>query len=209
MAYNYNRPAGGASETGAQPAGKRTGTPAGPRALRLFTALWPDESTRRALARLRDAQHWPDEARPVDDANLHLTLVFLGQVAQSQLPALTDRLAAVQSQPFELCLDRIETWGDGLVVLCPPRSPAGLMHLHDRLREISRDLGLPLESRAYRPHVTLARSAARGRRRAGGTALVQPDSPLRWCVRDFVLAQSRPSEPYRLLHRFGGARPLG
>ena len=206
MAYNHNCLTGGTEQMAGHQAAAKSDANTAQDGLRLFTALWPDDAVRRSLARHRDAQPWSGKARPVSDANLHVTLVFLGQVAPSLLPVLSDRLAAVRVAPLELCFDRIEDWGDGLIVLCPHRVPAALAQLHERLRDVSRELGLPLESRAYRPHVTLARGTrgARGSvRRAGGSALIQPASPVRWNARDFVLAQSLPSAPYRILHCFG------
>lgn len=163
--------------------------------LRLFIALWPDEPTRPQIVLQRDNQGWVSGARTVPEANLHITLIFMGGVSRPMLPTLVDRLASVPCVPMALYFDRIEDWGDGLVVLCPREIPAALTRLHRRLQEVQQALGLPVESRPYRPHVTLARHAM-------GTALTQPTAPIRWSARSFVLAQSDPSGVYKVLHDF-------
>ena len=165
------------------------------RKLRLFTALWPEETIRQRIVDYRASQHWMRGVRTVSDANLHVTLTFLGDVSPALLPALTDRLGSMRCTPFELWFDRIEGWGDGLVVLCPQAIPAELILLHERLQAVQAELGLPVESRPYRPHITLAR-------RAGGSVVNPPAAPIQWRVREFVLARSEPPGVYQVLHAF-------
>lgn len=183
MAYNNNQQPGEAGES-----------------RRLFTALWPDESARRALVRCRDRQDWPAAARQVAEVDWHVTLTFLGSIPATVIPVLASRLAVIDFPALELCFDRLECWGNGLVVLVPRRIPEALSQLHGRLKMVHRVLGLPLESRPYRPHITLAR-------RAAGAALLQPLVPVRWSTSQFFLVESRPPEAYRILHRFCGSAP--
>lgn len=165
--------------------------------LRLFTALWPDETTRQQIVLHRNNQDWVGGARTVADADLHVTLTFLGYMSPSILPALADHLTSVPFAPVELYFERTEDWGEGLVVLCPDKLPPALTQLHRHLQEIQQALGLAVESRPYRPHVTLAR-------RARGTILTQPKRPIRWTARGFVLAQSDPPGTYEVLQTFSG-----
>lgn len=163
---------------------------------RLFIALWPDAGVRRALADCRDRQAWPAGSRPTPDAKLHLTLHFLGRVAEARLDELASALA-LRLPPFELVLDRVEAWPQGLVVLGPGAAPPVLQQWHDELARVLRRLALPVEARRFRPHVTLARRAGT----AG--AWVQPP-PVHWAVHDHVLVASTAGGPYRLLARLGG-----
>jgi len=92
-------------------------------------------------------------------------------------------------------------WPGGITGLAPDDVPPALQRLHADLGAALRGLGLPVETRAFRPHVTLARRAA--------GALAPGDGPaLRWTVRSWVLVQSTlgPGGGYRVLRRFG-ARP--
>ncbi|MCB1777686.1 MAG: RNA 2',3'-cyclic phosphodiesterase, partial [Candidatus Competibacteraceae bacterium] len=74
---------------------------------RLFLALWPEESARRQMAK-RAAQ--VAGRRAVRDANLHLTLVFLGATTSEQLAAYEAALADVTIPTLELTLDHYGYW---------------------------------------------------------------------------------------------------
>ena len=69
---------------------------------RLFCALWPDAATRAALENARSAL-FPLSGRPVEAANLHVTLVFLGAVDAARLPAL---IALAGTRPKALVIFR-------------------------------------------------------------------------------------------------------
>lgn len=162
--------------------------------LRLFIALWPGPSVRRALMACRDAQPWPRGARPTADRQLHLTLHFIGAVPAGRLDEVAAALA-VPSPAFDLALDRIEAWPRGLVVLGPTAIPAALQRLHGDLAEALRRLALPVEPRAFRPHVTLAR-------RASPCPPLTVPGPVHWRVDGHVLVQSVAGS-YRVLRRHG------
>lgn len=162
--------------------------------VRLFVALWPSPRLRAALAARRAAIGWPHGAAPVDDAKLHLTLHFLGAVAAAQLPRLVPALQ-VPVQAFELRLGGAVAWPHGLVVAPVLAMPEALLALHAGLATALAGLGLALERRAFRPHVTLAR-------RAGGALLPADDPPLRWRNRGYALVWSDRGA-YRVLARYG------
>lgn len=167
-----------------------------PAAPRLFLALWPDAAARRGLAAWRDRWSWPSGAVPTPAANLHLTLHFLGPVAIGRLPDLASA-AAMRPEPFTLDFGRAELWPGGIAVVCPLAAPEPLLRLQTALALVLRRLGLPVEERAFRPHVTLARKAPH--------AAVPPDGPaVAWHVASgFVLVQSMPAgQGYRVLQRF-------
>jgi 2'-5' RNA ligase len=76
-------------------------------------------------------------------------------------------------------------------------APPALLALHEALRERIERLGLTVESRSLRPHVTLARHAAKSVTPANA-------SPVDWPVGGYVLVQSQ-SEDYVVLWRHGCA----
>jgi 2'-5' RNA ligase len=128
--------------------------------MRLFLALWPSVET---LDRLREFQSrctWPAGARQTPQSNLHVTLHFIGDVVPSRLPDLISAFA-VPTAAVSLRFDQCESWGRGLTVLVAEQVPQPLRDLHEELAGRLRELALPVESRPYRPHVTLARDAAR------------------------------------------------
>jgi 2'-5' RNA ligase len=167
-----------------QPLGAHdAGMPAGLPTTRLFLALWPGPRTRAAIATFADAVAWPSGAARVAPAQMHLTLHYIGPVPAARVADIASRLA-VPLPRFELRFGHSEAWPRGLAVLCPSERPAGLAALHAELGDALAAAGLPVESRPYRPHVTLAR-------RAAGAAWPQAPLQLRWPVRGYSLVASR------------------
>ncbi|HEX2542768.1 MAG TPA: RNA 2',3'-cyclic phosphodiesterase [Caldimonas sp.] len=130
---------------------------------RLFLGLWPDAVTRARLAGFRDAWTWPEGARPVPDDRLHLTLHFIGSFPREGIGALADRLAAVPPRATTLRARGPELWRGGVAVL-RLEADAALADLHEELGASLSALGVPLDTRPFAPHVTLARKATRARR---------------------------------------------
>lgn len=157
---------------------------------RLFFALWPDESLRRALADFQQALPLRS-GRRVAAENLHVTLRFLGAVPQADIAALRAAAGAIRATPFRLELSRLGLWRkSGIVWLAPAQTPPPL---HDLVRRINRLPGPPPTD--YHPHVTLLRKAAHA----------PPDlgfPPFLWRAEAFHLVESltRAEGPeYRLL----------
>jgi len=151
--------------------------------MRLFVAIDLDDDARAAIA---DEQKCLKAAigqsgssmKWVRPEQMHLTLVFLGEVAEPSAPAIVDALnRPVDQVPFDLALS-------GVGVFPPRGAPTVLWigaaagaddsvelqrHLADRVRR----LGVAVESRPFHPHLTLARwktsrGADRARARAAG-----------------------------------------
>jgi 2'-5' RNA ligase len=154
-----------------------------PEPARLFLALWPANATREAIVACRQARPWPETAAIVAPEKLHMTLHFIGDVRRERIARVADGLD-VRIEPFELALDRVEIWPNGIAALRPIDAPVRLLQLHAALRDALQRLELPTETRTFRPHVTLARRAA--------DALPQVlDEPVRWRVRCYALVESR------------------
>lgn len=165
--------------------------------MRLFFALWPDDALRERLAAEQAAWGWSSRAACVPPERLHLTLHFLGEVAEPAAAALRERLPPL-SGGCELCLDRPALWPHGIAVLEAAAVPAALGALHGELAERLQALGLRTERRAFRPHVTLARHAQESR-------LPAEFEPIRWPVAGYALVHSCSGPPlrYELLERVG------
>lgn len=152
---------------------------------RLFFALWPDAEIRRRLTEV--AELLPEAScRRTPVENLHLTLVFLGNVPDSAVPALKDgaNRLRLKTPGFALRLERNGWWKrSGIAWLAPEHAPPPLLSLVDELRRLSKQVGLFIEERDYRPHLTLARKLKRG----PGPLRFEP---LHWQVRDFCLVES-------------------
>jgi 2'-5' RNA ligase len=149
--------------------------------LRLFIALWPDAGARDWLHACDAAIHWPAGAAREDAARRHITLHFLGAVPRAQvhdlMPALQQPFA-----PFDLELGPVALWPRGLVVVEPTCAEPALLELHAALGGALQRAGRSIETRPFRPHVTLARRAAGAR----WPAL----PPQRWPVSAYALVAS-------------------
>jgi 2'-5' RNA ligase len=165
---------------------------------RLFFALWPDARVRRGLLGIRDGL--PGfRGRPTHPEDMHITLVFLGQVEPERRACVERAVAAVRGRPFELQIDQVGFWGRPRILWCGPGSvPDELQRLVGELKAVLADCGFEPERRPYAAHVTLARKARPVR-------FQELERPLSWPVGEFVLvASGRGGEPprYRVLKRW-------
>jgi 2'-5' RNA ligase len=152
---------------------------------RLFVTLWPGDPVRAALRAYCDSWQWPGTAAAVPGAKLHLTLHFLGSQPRALLPALEQALA-VPFTPFDLAFGTPEVWPHGAAVLAPSVTPQALLDLHAALGPALLSVGIPLEERQFRPHVTL------GRRARGAVPPAAP-AQLAWPVSGYALVASQPA----------------
>jgi RNA 2',3'-cyclic 3'-phosphodiesterase len=134
--------------------------------VRLFTAVEIDDRMRRVAAdtaeSLRKRLKGALDARWTDVENLHFTVRFIGNVADANVPAIVERLAApIDVAPFEIRL--------GACGAFPPSGPprviwigvveglAPLSALHDECDRRLEPFGFTPEARAFSAHLTLAR----------------------------------------------------
>jgi 2'-5' RNA ligase len=132
--------------------------------MRLFVALEIPEPVRREVARrvagLRDRL---PRARWVDTGNLHLTLLFLGQVDDAKVPVLAAALreAFAKHSPLELRLANGGTFPPGRparVAWVGMETPGDLEALQADVSAAAVEvIGFEPEERPFHPHVTLAR----------------------------------------------------
>jgi 2'-5' RNA ligase len=136
---------------------------------RLFIAVEPPQPVRDRLAALQSemkklAGRSADDVRWVGPENLHVTLQFLGSVADERVLAVKDAIAAVASRaaPLDLELRGAGAFPHGR----KPRvlwaglagDVAALSALARAIGSALAPLGFPPEDRPFSPHVTLGRS---------------------------------------------------
>lgn len=161
---------------------------------RLFFALWPDEDIRLGIVDRRERLGRVGRRR-VSDHNLHLTLVFLGDQPADRLPEFEAAVDEMSGAGCRLELDRFGWFARARVLWLGGEAPGPLAALQAELQRRMLELGLRLDERPFRPHVTLFRQVSRQPR------LADPE-PLAWPIRDFVLVESVPGTPYRVLRRW-------
>lgn len=124
---------------------------------RLFYALWPTPTLRAQLATWA-SNNAPEHARPVSPANLHLTLAFIGSLPEERLDAVLAAGTEVRAAPVSMPLTRIEHWArPRLLCAVPAIGNTACAELVNALRQALLRHLLPVESRPFRPHVTLVR----------------------------------------------------
>jgi 2'-5' RNA ligase len=169
---------------------------------RCFFALWPDEALAGALHALGKAAHADCGGRLMRRDTLHLTLAYLGDLPSDRVAEAMRVADAIAAGPFDLTLDRLGYWKHNRILWAGGVSPR-LTFLADALGAGLRQAGFSLDSRSFAAHVTLLRDA----RCTGIPALPQAQA---WQVRDFVLAESKPSREgarYEIVARWPLAPP--
>lgn len=123
--------------------------------LRLFTAIsLPDDVLDRLTTLERDlyGASWRDRD------GLHLTLAFYGDLDHAAARELDTELAGVRAAPLTLSLDGIGWFGrkEPTSVWAGVAPNPDLQRLAHACERAGRRLGIDIQPRTYRPHVTLA-----------------------------------------------------
>lgn len=148
--------------------------------LRLFFALACPSDLGEAVCNWRDSQGIG--GRPVAQANLHLTLAFLGNQSPAAVDGLKRLAANVHVDAFALRLDQLRMIGKDFACLMPSQSPSPLNQLVEQLHAGLSTHGVVLDARPFLPHVTLSR-------RIQALPDIQP-RPFQWSVHRFGLYRS-------------------
>ncbi len=127
---------------------------------RLFYALWPDDRQRDRLRNQISPVAKLVEGQAIYRGDWHVTLAFIGAFPESRIPELKTRVAAVTFEPFRTRFDRVEYWPRSKVAcLVGATVSPELERLVESLNEVIADLGVTVEERRYRPHITVVRRA--------------------------------------------------
>jgi len=102
------------------------------------------------------------EFKFVPQENLHITLNFIGEISEDILPSIKDELSKLVDahEGFDLKLSDLDAFPDiqkGRVMWIGVQNSIKLRSLQEDCEQRLRDLGLELEIREYRPHMTVAR----------------------------------------------------
>jgi 2'-5' RNA ligase len=134
--------------------------------------------------------------RALARVDLHVTLCFLGAVAEPAIAQLHERAASIDAAAFELSFERLELWREARILAATVEPvPGAGVELAAALAEAARAVGLEPERRPWRPHMTLARAVTRpGAAAAAAEAalgVAAQSLPLTFSAQRFYLAQSQ------------------
>ena len=169
---------------------------------RVFFALWPDAATREQLAREARRIHVQRGGRLTRVETLHLTLVFIGDIARERLTELIRAAVPVRAPSFDIDFDQAGCWRHNRIAyLMPSQPPEALHELVDSLEQALAAAAFVYDQRPYKPHITLIR-----RGECPGATPATLATPIHWSAREFVLVESRLSQDgpaYTVVERFG------
>ena len=139
---------------------------------------------RRALVDLQ-GRFPPRIGRAVDAGNLHITLVYLGSTPAERQSCIEEGLTGLAIPEFTLQLDQLGYWRKPQVLWAGSDGvPAALMTLVDSMSKAAALCGCQLDTRSFRPHLTLFRKVRKLPRDLPVMA------PILWQAGDFVLVES-------------------
>lgn len=161
---------------------------------RLFVAFRPPAGVRAELIALMGGVR---EARWQTDAQLHATLAFVGEVDRHQAETIATALSHLAAPPLVLGFGPFDTFltprGEVAALWIGLRPEAAVAALAQRVAQLLSTAGVPLPTRKFVPHVTLARFPARGAPRAALLRFLTDRQPpaSRFPVESVTLFESR------------------
>lgn len=139
---------------------------------------------RRCIAERAQGLELGAPAMRVPAEKYHLTILFLGEVAERDLSAV--RAAAACGGQFTLRFDRCEHWAASRVlVAAASRTPGPLEALRSGLEAQLAARGIAFDGQPLVPHITIARKVSQ-------PPVLQAMSEFFWTVRAFHLVASAP-----------------
>lgn len=125
--------------------------------LRLFVSIELPQDVKNQLRAL-EPETLPG-MRPTKPDNLHLTLHFIGDADPAPLAEALDSITT-QVAPFDMSLAGVGCFGGrgrGLILWVGVEPTPAIFHLHFQLGCLLAAAGVTLDTRPYRPHITIAR----------------------------------------------------
>jgi 2'-5' RNA ligase len=125
---------------------------------RLFLALVLPDDIKQQINNWRALHLETLEQSPVPVDNYHVTLAYIGTVNVEREKILIDNLKKIKADNFTLVINKTDYWPTPKVLhLIPTMTPPRLLDLQRKVNKAIEQIGLPIETRPYRPHLTLYR----------------------------------------------------
>ena len=160
--------------------------------VRLFVGIPLAAATEAALVALTARVHRAEDGlRWTAPAQWHITLQFLGETTRERMEAVAERFAEVRAAEVGIELEEPGCFERAGVFHVGVRATAGLAELERRVTAATGLCGFKRETRAWRPHITLARERVRGAALAGLRGrLGAPERLPGFTAREFLLYES-------------------
>ena len=164
---------------------------------RLFFALWPEQAVRsQCHAVQKNIRVAGLQLVPAD--NLHITLLFLGNIDSKQQAAIIEAAAMLTAPYLTFTFDQLSYWKKPAVLcLTTLQFDNRASILAEQLSAIAEQNSVSVDKRPFQPHVTLARKVK------------QPANldfaPIVWQAMEFCLVESLTAAKgaeYRVIYRW-------
>lgn len=150
---------------------------------RYFFALSPDLNSRMQIQHIMKRLPEDQSLKLQTTANLHQTLLFLGQLNQLQINALLANTESLSCPAIHMQFDHLSYWAEPKIYCLTSRAPSSeLFNLVNNLQQIASDAKIDVDVKPYQPHITLARKAT------GPVSI--PIAPVRFRAQELVLMKS-------------------
>jgi 2'-5' RNA ligase len=178
--------------------------------MRVFIALDIPADVRAGLTKYMESAHLlAPEARWVRVEGLHVTLKFVGEASESRVEEVKTALASVKAAPFAVRFAGVGFFPNPKAARAFWAGVDGgddLPRLASTVDAALERLAFPRETKAYHPHLTLARTSSRPLRELQPLSDGPPPQFGTMTAREFFLYQSQPQKggsKYTKLERFG------
>ena len=126
--------------------------------MRLFIAINFDENVKNKRLRIqRGLMMGTTGGNFSHKENLHLTLAFLGEVAEKELTKLHGIIDGLKSQPFDITIGALDMFRGGDICYLDLSAPKELFDLQKGLTSALKASGFQTDKKKYTPHLTIAR----------------------------------------------------
>lgn len=152
---------------------------------RLFFALWPDDTVRKAIIKKTTPYLESRKGRIICAANYHVTLHYIGPVPEEEIACFRTAASEIRAEKFQLQLDSFGYFSrPGIVWLGMTEVPDELLQLYQTMGQQLEECGYQADDRAYSPHVTLMRKCPKP------IAALHGEVSIPWPVEQFALLES-------------------
>ncbi len=123
--------------------------------MRLFIGIPLNKHNKRKLKEIQ--KKYLNDYKIVDEDNLHLTLIFLGEVDENKINIIIDVIKNIDVEGINISINKIQSMRSLVIGRVIPNN--ALITYQKKLANKLKENGFSLEERKYFPHITLARKA--------------------------------------------------
>ena len=160
--------------------------------MRLFVAVDVDDSIREKVKPILKELSGVSGVKAVEPENLHITLLFLGEVGEEKLARIEERLSEVTFQPFKISFEGVGAFpnpGSPRVVWIGVKEEGELTRLANSVYEKLKKLGFRRD-KDFKAHLTVGRVKRKNPEVEDIVRKYSSESFGEMEVRDFRLKQS-------------------